>query len=194
MVEFLYYDYFKEYQLIRFDFVSGGEPLLNFNIIKKLKLLLDRYNAECSKSSFIWMCSNAYLLNDEILEYLEKNKIGLGISFEGGKEYHDELRALENAQGTYDYDLSSQKYDYDKLDETLYKCETRDILAKCKNDYNTLLTPEFTDGIMLSGGEWQKVAISRAFYSNRNFIIFDEPTAALDPLAEVKFLIHITAL
>ncbi len=40
------------------------------------------------------------------------------------------------------------------------------------------------DGLELSGGEWQKLSIARAFYSDSDILILDEPTAALDPLAE----------
>ena len=40
------------------------------------------------------------------------------------------------------------------------------------------------NGTDLSGGEWQKIAISRAYVANRAFVILDEPTAALDPMAE----------
>ena len=40
---------------------------------------------------------------------------------------------------------------------------------------------------MLSGGEWQKVIMARSLYTERDCIILDEPTAALDPLAEVRF-------
>ena len=50
------------------------------------------------------------------------------------------------------------------------------------------LTKEFDDnGIMLSGGEFQKLAISRAFAKNFEIGIFDEPTAALDPVSEHEF-------
>lgn len=42
------------------------------------------------------------------------------------------------------------------------------------------------DGMDLSGGQWQKIAIARAFLSNADFIILDEPTASLDPIAESK--------
>lgn len=52
----------------------------------------------------------------------------------------------------------------------------------------TPLTKEFEEeGINLSGGESQKIAISRAFYKNSNLIILDEPSSALDPIAEYKF-------
>ena len=51
---------------------------------------------------------------------------------------------------------------------------------------NSLLGPEF-GGIDFSGGEWQRVAIARSLIKEESeFVIFDEPTAALDPLAELK--------
>ena len=40
------------------------------------------------------------------------------------------------------------------------------------------------DGTELSIGEWQKLAIARGWYRDRNFLVLDEPTASLDPLAE----------
>lgn len=53
------------------------------------------------------------------------------------------------------------------------------------NGINTELLREFDDnGIMLSGGEAQKVAVSRAFYKNCPYVIMDEPSANLDPVAE----------
>lgn len=83
----------------------------------------------------------------------------------------------------YNIDMVSTHH----LNNILGKCGINDLYEKCKNNYHTMLTNEFKDGIMLSGGEWQKVALARTFYSDRNFIIFDEPTAALDPLAEIGF-------
>ena len=40
------------------------------------------------------------------------------------------------------------------------------------------------DGIELSGGQWQKLSVARAFYKDSDILILDEPTAALDALAE----------
>jgi ATP-binding cassette subfamily B protein len=52
-------------------------------------------------------------------------------------------------------------------------------------DENTLLGKEI-GGIDISGGEWQKLAIARCYYRNKDFMILDEPTGNLDPLAEAE--------
>lgn len=49
----------------------------------------------------------------------------------------------------------------------------------------TMLSREF-DGVDLSGGEWQRIAIARGFYKEHSLIFLDEPTAAIDPLEETK--------
>ena len=49
--------------------------------------------------------------------------------------------------------------------------------------YDTMLSREF-DGVELSGGQWQRVAIGRGLYRNHDLIILDEPTAAIDPYEE----------
>jgi ATP-binding cassette subfamily B protein len=56
---------------------------------------------------------------------------------------------------------------------------------KLKNGINSELLREFDDdGVMLSGGEAQKTAIARAFYKDCPYVILDEPSANLDPIAE----------
>ncbi len=59
------------------------------------------------------------------------------------------------------------------------------VIGKLAEGYDTQLTRFFDrKGTELSGGEWQKISIARAFYSNADILILDEPTASLDPLAE----------
>jgi len=50
---------------------------------------------------------------------------------------------------------------------------------------DTMLSPEY-DGIDLSGGEWQRLAIARGLYRKNAFIVLDEPTAAIDPIEETR--------
>lgn len=49
---------------------------------------------------------------------------------------------------------------------------------------DTPMTREITEGIVLSGGEQQKLLMARALYKDAPILILDEPTAALDPIAE----------
>ena len=58
---------------------------------------------------------------------------------------------------------------------------------------DTMLSPEF-DGIDLSGGQWQRVAIARGLYRTSQFIVLDEPTAAIDPLEETRIFEQFQAL
>ena len=51
--------------------------------------------------------------------------------------------------------------------------------------YDTMLSREF-DGVDLSGGQWQRVAIARSFFRAHEFIVLDEPTAAIDPIEETR--------
>ncbi len=51
--------------------------------------------------------------------------------------------------------------------------------------YDTMLSREF-DGVDLSGGQWQRVAIARGFFRTHSLIVLDEPTAAIDPIEETR--------
>ncbi len=57
--------------------------------------------------------------------------------------------------------------------------------SSLERGYDTMLSREF-DGVDLSGGQWQRIAIARGFYRSHDLIVLDEPTASIDPLEETK--------
>ncbi len=61
-----------------------------------------------------------------------------------------------------------------------------DVIAGLKNGYDTVLGKWFEDGEELSIGEWQKVALARAFLRDAQIIVLDEPTSAMDAKAEYE--------
>ena len=65
------------------------------------------------------------------------------------------------------------------------EADAEDYISRLPDGYDTPLMRIFEDtGIELSIGQWQKLAIARAFYSDSDVLILDEPTASLDPMAE----------
>lgn len=81
----------------------------------------------------------------------------------------------------------SVEYDKERVTKALIDAGFGERLATMPQGLDTQLYKEFTeDGVEVSGGEAQKIAIARALYKDAPFIILDEPTAALDPIAEAE--------
>jgi len=79
------------------------------------------------------------------------------------------------------------EYDDTKARDCLDKVGFGERLEKMTKGLNTCLYKDFEeDGVEISGGEAQKIALARALYKDAPFIILDEPTAALDPVAEFE--------
>lgn len=82
---------------------------------------------------------------------------------------------------------ASEKYDAERVLDTLYRVGLSDVVNNFTYGLDTYIYKDFDgDGVDISGGEAQKLAIARALYHDTPFVILDEPTAALDPLAEYE--------
>ena len=79
------------------------------------------------------------------------------------------------------------EYEAEKVERCLKDADFGERLKTLENGMDTYLYKDYDDnGIEISGGEAQKIAIARAIYKDAPFILLDEPTAALDPLAEYE--------
>ncbi|MCR5685759.1 MAG: ABC transporter ATP-binding protein/permease [Lachnospiraceae bacterium] len=80
----------------------------------------------------------------------------------------------------------------EKVCAALKAADIYDKVMSLKNGILTTLTHEFDDeGAVLSGGEFQKIVVARAFVKECPFKIFDEPSSALDPIAEARIFDNI---
>lgn len=73
-----------------------------------------------------------------------------------------------------------------RIQEAAQKGGAHELAMGLPNQYDTILGRRFGEGVDLSGGEWQNVALSRAFMSDAHLFILDEPTAALDAFKEAE--------
>lgn len=82
---------------------------------------------------------------------------------------------------------SNENIDYDKVDRVLKQVDLYDKVQSLEKGVNTMMLKIIDEeGAVFSGGESQKLAIARALYKGGNCVIMDEPTAALDALAEAE--------
>ena len=88
-----------------------------------------------------------------------------------------------------------REYDIDAVSTAAKRSGADMFIDALQDGYDTPLTRMFEDsGKELSVGQWQKLSVARAFYKDSEILILDEPTAALDPLAEQEVFNQFSAL
>ena len=89
---------------------------------------------------------------------------------------------------------SGEQIDVDELQKALQQVDLKERIEKMKEGAHSQLYNNNGEGIDISGGEAQRLAIARALYKDAPFVILDEPTAALDPIAEAEIYENFNAL
>ena len=117
----------------------------------------------------------------DLREYdLEAVRAHIGVIFQDFVRYH--LSAAENiAVGRIE-----ARDDRARIVEAARRSLADDVINKLPGGYDQLLGKRFKKGVDLSGGEWQKIAIARAYMRDADLLILDEPTAALDARSEFE--------
>ena len=107
-------------------------------------------------------------------------RANIGVIFQDFVRYH--FSAADNiAVGRIE-----ARDDRARIVEAAERSLADEVIRKLPDGYEQLLGKRFRTGVDLSGGEWQKIAIARAYMRDAQLLILDEPTAALDARAEYE--------
>ena len=116
-------------------------------------------------------------LRDYDLDDLRGN---MGVIFQDFVRYN--LTAADNiAVGRI-----ADRHNLPRIQTAAHASQADEVIARLPGGYEQMVGKRFKNGIELSGGEWQKIAIARAYMRNAEVLILDEPTAALDARSEFE--------
>jgi ATP-binding cassette subfamily B protein len=117
----------------------------------------------------------------DLREYsLEDLHRQIGVIFQDFMRF--EMTARENiAVGRVD-----QPHQQSEIEVAAHKSLADTVIDKLGGGYDQMLGRRFEGGVELSGGEWQKIALARAYLRDAQLLILDEPTAALDAKSELE--------
>lgn len=80
----------------------GGEPLMNWEVVKEIVRYGRSKEEEYNKNFRFTLTTNGVLLNDEVMEFVNKEMSNVVLSLDGRKEVNDEMRPFRNGKGSYD--------------------------------------------------------------------------------------------
>lgn len=88
----------------------------------------------------------------------------------------------------------TQRENHQRIEQAAIDSGADQLVDSLKRGYQTRLGKMFKGGVELSGGQWQKIGMARAFITDAPILILDEPTAALDAIAEYELFEKFRAL
>ena len=130
----------------------------------------------------LWNGSDAATLDPEAL------RREIAVIFQDFERYH--FTAAENIE----FGRIEAAPAPERLVQAAEQASAREFIEALGSGFDSLLGPEFIGGHDLSVGQWQRLAIARAFFRDASVIVLDEPSSALDPEAEAQLFENIREL
>jgi ATP-binding cassette subfamily B protein len=125
----------------------------------------------------------------DLREYdVQELRAGIGVIFQ------DFVRFQMTAGNNIAVGRIEQKENTSKIEHAASKSLADTVISKLPKGYDQIIGRRFSEGVDLSGGEWQKVALGRAYMRDAEVLILDEPTAALDARAEHEVFVRFSEL
>ncbi|MGA2136874.1 MAG: ABC transporter ATP-binding protein [Bryobacteraceae bacterium] len=180
-----------EFQNVAFAYPGSSRVVVedvSFHLEPQEKIALIGENG-AGKTTLVKLLSRLYdptagrILLDgvDLREYsVDDLRKEIGVIFQDYMRY--ELLAKENIGFGKIEDLA----DLDRIEKAAQKSMAFQVIGKLPNGYDQMIGRRFEGGVDLSGGEWQKFALARAYMRDAQLLILDEPTATLDARAEYE--------
>ncbi|WP_299818449.1 ABC transporter ATP-binding protein [uncultured Pontibacter sp.] len=108
--------------------------------------------------------------------------------------FQDYVRFQMTASDNIAIGQISNIQDHERIQSSAYKSLADPVIQRLPDKYEQVLGKRFNKGVELSGGEWQKVALARAYMRDAQLLILDEPTSALDARAEHEVFVRFSEL
>ncbi|GAU75932.1 ABC transporter ATP-binding protein [Fusibacter sp. 3D3] len=183
-------DYDIHLKAVCFSFPNSAENALkDINLtIKKGETIAIVGENGAGKSTLVKLLMNLYLPTEGAVFFGEHNtadiKPGGGANaisavFQNYQRY--KMRVSDNISISHTQEALNPA----KLEAAIQKADLTMAHRSFTKGIDTMLSREF-EGVELSGGQWQRIALGRGFYKNHNMIVLDEPTAAIDPVEETR--------
>lgn len=119
---------------------------------------------------------------------LDSLRQNIGVIFQDFVRFY--LSAAENI-AVGDIEAVNER---NRIIDSADKSMADEVIERLPLKYDQMLGRRFAEGVELSGGEWQKVALARAYMRDAQILILDEPTAALDARAEYEVFVRFSEL
>lgn len=181
-----------EFQNVSFTYLGQEQPTLydiNMTIGKNEKIAIVGHNG-AGKTTFVKLLMRLYDVSEGEIQYYGNNIKELDLP-EYRKLYGTAFQDYQVFAMTVAENVLMRKpkntEDYKSVEDCLKRAGVYEKVCRLPHGMDTILTKEFAeDGAVLSGGELQKIAVARAFAKDYKIAIFDEPSSALDPVAEYQ--------
>jgi ATP-binding cassette, subfamily B, bacterial len=108
--------------------------------------------------------------------------------------FQDFIRYQFSARGNIALGRPEEDVDDETIRDAAQQADVDRLISSLPAGYDTILSKEYAGGTDLSGGQWQRIALARAFIRNAPFVILDEPTASIDARAEHELFERIRTL
>jgi ATP-binding cassette, subfamily B, bacterial len=180
-----------EFRNVSFSYPGSGRTVLrhfNFTLTPGERVALIGENGE-GKTTIVKLITRLYDPTEGqiLLDGIDLREYDLGsLHAEIGVIFQDFMRYEMTARENIAIGRIEVPHKFDEIDFAARKSLASDVIAKLPHHYEQMLGRRFEGGVDLSGGEWQKLALARAYLRDAQLLILDEPTAALDARSEFE--------